>query len=101
MIGHQQILTLRAAGKKPGAVFVTDRIAPRNAGRDLENGCYPTVYVGGDNPATTDMRFVIGCEVHLHADDESRAVDWLDTLLQAHPKVIVQLTGKEVHTWRP
>ena len=101
MIGHHQILALRATGRRPGAIFIADRPAPKWAGRDLEDGGYPSVYVAGDNPETTDVRFAFGCVVHLHVDDEQRAVAWLDTFLKVRPKMVVQCTGREVHVWHP
>lgn len=98
MTGHQQILRLRARGYKPAAVFVEDR---KGKGEwEIEVGALPTVYVGGERPELTDMRFLVGCRVHLDCPDPARAVAWVDRLLKDGVPHIVQLTEGEVYQWR-
>lgn len=101
MIGHQQILDLRAGGMKPAGIFVMDQPAGPNAEQDLEIGALPSVFVGGDVPEQSDVRWAFGCVVHLVASDASRAVRWVDALLQVKPTMVIQSGTDEVHTWRP
>jgi len=98
MNGHQQILSLRAQGFKPAAVFIEDRISTR-AEWEIRFGELPAVYVGGDNPALADLRFAADCRVHLWADDPVRAVAWVDRLLQDGVQHVIQATQGEVYEW--
>lgn len=99
MKGHEQIVALRMAGFKPAAVFVEDRNCA-DTGWELERGVLPAVYVGGDNPALADLRFVAGCRVHLVADDAARAAAWVDRLLSDGVPHVIQSTQGEVYQWR-
>lgn len=98
MKGHRQIETLRSAGYKPSAVFVCDWHGA-NPDRDIEQSGLPAVYVAGDTPETSDLRFLIGCRVHLQSDDPSRAVAWVDRLLSDGASHVIQSTGGEVYQW--
>ena len=96
MIGHQQIVTLRNRGMRPAGIVVADY--PGKLPDEAD--CMPTVFVADDEPARTDLRFVNGCQVHLHADDSSRASAWVDRLLQDGAKSVIQLTQGEIYVWR-
>lgn len=98
MTGHRQILTLRVRGQKPSAVFVEDRIAKGEW--EVEVGAIPAVYVGGANPELSDLRFLVGCRVHLDCADPARAVAWVDRLLKDGVPHVIQFTEGEVYEWR-
>ncbi len=102
MIGHDQVIALRAEGRKPAAIFLEDRPVPAiGAGWELDVGGLPAVYVGGDNPERADLRFVVGLRVHLVANDPERAVRWVDRLLLDGAAHVIQTTQGEVFQWRP
>lgn len=101
MTGHEQIVALRESGYKPAAAFVFDTPEPAiGAGWELPVGGLPAVYVGNDSPERTDMRFLVGCRVHLVAPNPSRAVGWVDRLMRDGVPHIVQSTEGEVYQWR-
>lgn len=74
MIGHQQILAARKEGFKPVAVFIEAGLAQmpvRFAFEDPEKALahnLPATVIIGPNEigARHDLRFLVGCRVHLH-----------------------------------
>lgn len=100
MIGHEQVIALRAEGYKPAAIFVEDKPVSRlGAEWEIDAGGLPVVYVGGDNPDRADLRFVVGLRVHLLAEDPGRAVRWVDRLLLDGAAHVVQSTNGEIFQW--
>ena len=99
MKGHQQILSLRRRGLKPAAIFLCD-YAAKWAEWEIEANGLPGVYVADDEPSLADLRFVTGCQVHLHADNSTRAAAWVDRLLQDGAKSVIQLTEGEIYVWQ-
>lgn len=99
MTGHKQIIALRTKGLRPATAFVCDYIG-RFAEWEIAEGSIPSVYVGGDNPALADCRFLTGMQVHLHSDDPARAAAWMDRLLTDGAKHVIQLTEGEIYEWR-
>jgi len=99
--GHRQIIDMRKRKLRPPAAFVIDsEVPPIGAEWELPDGL-PTVYVGGDSPELSDLRFLTGMRVHLQADDSARAVLWVDRLLQDGSTHVIQTTDGEVYQWRP
>jgi hypothetical protein len=94
---------LRLHGKAPACAFLVD-YEPRRAFRwsveeQMRARCLPTFHVKQLDPARADFRFLVGVPVHLHCDDMSRAVAWVDRLLTDGAGPIYQTTEGEVHVW--
>lgn len=102
MNGHRQVIAQRRDGYRPSAVFVTlvdepiqvtNRFdEPENA---LRNGLYPQIEVARrDLRSTLDLRFLVGLEVHVHAqamDDDMGLL--LDLIEAEQPEKLVACAG--------
>lgn len=80
MRGHEGIIAMRKAGKKPGIVFLNDYPCSTewmNA-RD-----HATVDVSGDQPEWLDLRFLIGLRVSITGATEKRAKRLMDACKRA------------------
>ena len=85
MRGHLQIIEMRKRGYKPKAVFIELGFKPIASGFDfddpesaLDHNLCATVFIS-DAAARHDMRFLVGCRVHIRAqaltDDVLSAAD--------------------------
>ena len=114
MIGQRQIVDLRMRRKRPAMVFLTIADAPpalRFKGCDLAAwepesaiapGSLPEVFVGGDDPALADLRFLTGSPVVLTGGQcsDERFWQWFDALQAAGASAIHGLSPEgEVLAW--
>jgi len=91
MIGHNQIIEYRKAGKKPSVIFIEFDSQPtpsrfdfNHPERQLDWKCHAVVYVKPDE--TPDLRFVIDCGVIVQAKSWSEELfTFLDRLTKAKP----------------
>lgn len=98
MHGHQQIVDARLRGHRVPLVLLVDYPLAR-AEWELGHDTIPTVSVWGENPMLTDLRFLAGCTVAMALE---RSFDWLDTVLRAGAKCVVEYqpsTG-ELRQWQ-
>lgn len=70
MRGHDAIISMRKAGKKPGVVFINDFNCKTDW--DLWDD-HPTIDVSGDKIYGLDLRFLVGVAVSISSCDEKRA----------------------------
>lgn len=70
MRGHENIIRMRQAGKRPSFVFVNDWPCDTNW---LETGDQATVCTAGDSISTLDLRFMVGLRVSVSSHCEERA----------------------------
>jgi hypothetical protein len=109
MIGHEQIIFARSRGLPVEAAIVEDRRAPEairpwlDVELALMNGSIPTVYVGGDDPETTDLAFLRGLRVHLWADQDGifRWGAWYEKLQDLPVAHLIAPYEGEINQWRP
>lgn len=97
MHGHEQIIAARRAGQRPAFVMLVDYPLARSEW-ELAHDTIPCVSVHGEDPAFADLRFLAGCTVALSCE---RSFDWLDTVLRAGAKHVVEYhppTG-ELREW--
>jgi hypothetical protein len=72
MRGHEHIIALRLKRLMPEAIFIDDYSFPSPNIDWHENGEFPHVCVKGDAIETLDLRFLIGTQVHISTESESR-----------------------------
>ena len=70
MRGHENVIRLRQAGKRPAFVFVNDWPCQTDW---FETGEHATVCTSGDSIETLDLRFLVGLRVSVSASTEGRA----------------------------
>ncbi len=109
MKGHRQIEHLRLAWRKPAAVFVTIGRCPpaRFSFEDPEAAlameALPEVFTDDTQPFLADLRFLLGCRVHLTQREGSSELfwQWHDAIAKAGASAIfgVEPDG-EVIAWR-
>jgi hypothetical protein len=80
MKGHEPIIALRQAGKKPAIVFLNDFPCSTDWPRF---GDHATVDVSGDQPEWLDLRFLIGMRVSITGMSEKRAKRLLEACKRA------------------
>jgi hypothetical protein len=85
MNGHEKILTLRMAGKKPPFVFMNDYPCKTNW---FESQEHATVCTHGDSVESLDIRFLVGMAVSVSATTESRAKALFNACKQASASVV-------------
>lgn len=75
MRGHEAIIAMRQAGKRPAFVFVNDW--PCATDWHL-HGDHATVSTDGDVIQLLDMRYLVGLRVSISSENETRAKALLD-----------------------
>lgn len=70
MRGHEPLLRMRQAGKRPVIVFINDWPCATDWSR---HGDHATVCTDGDDIELLDLRFVLGLRVSISSTSEERA----------------------------
>lgn len=70
MRGHEHIIELRKAGRKPKIVFLNDWPCKTDW---FETADHATVSLNGDPLSSLDLRFLVGLTVSISSQSESRA----------------------------
>ena len=100
MIGHQGILKLRFAGKKPQMVFIIED----NYATDWEKyGDYPTICIRPEEAVELlDLRFLVGLGVSITSTSETRSrllcevcKRYCDTVAASH---LIRIPNKTIFT---
>lgn len=107
MTGHQQLIAMRRAGKRPACVWVwddADQMSAR-AAREWQDNPNPFVWklfacihiAEADVPEALDFRCLVGMHVHLFNDrSEDRARRMFKAIEKAEPALLVSVIGREV-----
>jgi hypothetical protein len=107
MTGHEPLLRMRRAGKRPQCVMVYDDDATICVQAAAQWHEQPNPYAQRffacirmtreDIPETLDLRCVVGLEVHLDCQrSESRAKRVFDALVKAGAAAVVSVQGNDV-----
>ena len=72
MKGHEHIIALRLKRLLPEAIFIDDYSFPSPNTNWMEYDEFPHVCVSGDAIETLDLRFLVGAQVHISTESESR-----------------------------
>lgn len=75
MKGHEPIIAMRHAGKRPGFVFINDYPCDTDWQQHGDNA---TVSVAGDVVQLLDLRFLVGLKVSISSESETRAMALFD-----------------------
>lgn len=103
MIGQNQIIEMRKEGYKPRSIFVQAGFVPTitcrfdDPDRAFESKQYPEVWISPDElvGGSLDLRFAIGCRVHVHGRAWTDALfDFIDKLAEAAPLQIIAITDE-------
>lgn len=70
MRGHEAIIAMRKAGKRPSFVFINDYPCETDW---EQHGDHATVSTAGDVVQLLDMRFLVGLKVSISSTNEVRA----------------------------
>lgn len=94
MRGHQPLIAMRRKGAKPAEfVEVLAQAMPRGdwAAREFAHG---RVFVEpSDNPATLDLRFLVGCDVMVDGADPNTVQALHDALVRAKARRVISSCG--------
>lgn len=86
MRGHEKLIAMRKAGKRPAIVFLNDFDCPTNW---FETGDkHVTVSIAGEPLNRVDLRFLVGLTVSATSYDESRAKDLMQACQRAGAAVV-------------
>ena len=80
MRGHEKLIEIRKAGRKPKIVFINDYPCRTDW---FTTGDHVTICVAGDDINSLDLRFVVGCMVSATGDTETRAKQLLEACKRA------------------
>lgn len=86
MRGHEKLIALRCAGKRPAIVFLNDYLCQTDWFETGER--HVTVSVAGDAIHRLDLRFLVGLTVSAGSYDEARAKALLQACQQAGAAVV-------------
>lgn len=107
MNGHQQLIALRASGKRPRCVWLTDADLPYDRQqaaewhhhRNVADGAWhASIRVAADDiPETLDLRCLTGLEVHIRSDRGAQRFQRLfDAARNAGASLVVGVCDGEV-----
>jgi len=80
MRGHDAIIAMRKAGRKPAIVFLNDYPCDTDWTTFSEHA---TIEVSGEQPEWLDLRFLVGLRVSITGASEKRAKRFLEACKQA------------------
>jgi hypothetical protein len=80
MHGHEPLIAMRKAGRKPTMVFLSDFSEKSNW---HETGDYPEINVFHDVPERADVRFLVNLNVTITASSKDRAKALLAACVKA------------------
>lgn len=80
MYGHEPLIAMRKAGRKPSMVFLSDFPGKPNW---QEHGDYPEISVYHDVPERADLRFLVNLNVNITASSKDRAKALLEACRKA------------------
>ena len=90
MRGHEHLIELRKAGKRPVAVFINDFPCKTDW---PDWGDQATVCVDGDQLSSLDLRFVVGMIAHVSSTSEIRAKRIAEICKQSGARIVGALHG--------
>jgi hypothetical protein len=98
MKGHENLIKMRLAGKKPDAIWVYLRDYPNwQFNWEFSSPTKPEVFISdADNIRLLDLRFAVGLTVHIIGWDEGRIRSVLNALVAANAKRVIAVLGDEV-----
>jgi len=85
MRGHEPLIAMRKAGRRPACVFLNDFLCQTDW---PQYGDSATVSIHGDAPETLDLRFLVGMTVSVLATDENRARTILEACKAAGAEIV-------------
>lgn len=80
MHGHEPLIAMRKAGRKPTMVFLSD-FSEKSSWH--ESGDYPEINVFHDVPDRADLRFLVNLNVTITASTKDRAKAFLAACVEA------------------
>lgn len=102
MLGHKQVVERRKEGYRPEAIFVQAGFEPvitccfDEPERALDFNLYPEIWIAeSELGCLLDLRFVVGCRVHVHGKNWSdELLTFLDRLVEAKPLQVIVCTDE-------
>jgi hypothetical protein len=88
MRGHEQIIAMRKAGKRPGIVFLNDQPSLPGELDWAQFGEHATVEVYGDTPEALDLRYLIGLTVSITGSSVERAKRFMEACKAAGAETV-------------
>jgi hypothetical protein len=88
MRGHEPILAMRKAGKRPAVVFLNDYPGLPGELDWAQHGEHATVEVCGDQPELLDLRFLVGMRVSISAETVDRAERFMQACKEAGAELV-------------
>ena len=101
MIGHEQIIEMRLAGKRPKHIFASfEKPLLPNFEVNPNETC--NVYLENSDPKKCDLRWAYGMNIQLlSCDDIHTWVKWWIAFVDAKPKVFIGLDSDgEVNVYK-
>jgi hypothetical protein len=86
MNGHHELITMRRAGFKPDAVWISDTPCPTDWARWKD---HPQICVAGDTPEIEDFRFLKGIEIVIVEGFDADRVTRISKACEAHAKRVI------------
>lgn len=96
MTGHEPILAMRRARRKPAFVTVSDRPCHTDWAKW---GDQPVVCVAGDTPELLDLRFLVGTTALVEGFDEAR-VARIAKVCEPIAARVIATVARPIDTWR-
>lgn len=92
MRGHEPIVQMRRAGKRPGVVFINDWPCRTDWAKQGEHA---TVCTDGDDIELLDLRYLLGLRVSVSSASEARAKALFEACKQAGAQTVLAVHVKE------
>lgn len=100
MRGHEDLIRLRKAGKKPaGLVYVDDYpVLPKHT-HWLKSGAIPSICTHGDDVGSLDLRFLVGLQVNVTGDNAKRVRSIAMACQKAGAEIVLACCGERLSVW--
>ena len=97
MRNHERIVSMRQGGIKPSMVWVQLDACPRGNGWRSAVACGDAVYVEpGDRIKSLDLRFIVGCLVHVSGSDAVRVREAFEAMRDNGASRVIASCGRVV-----
>lgn len=99
MRGHEHIVNVRMAGKKPRGVYLWDTAVTIKGPAWAEDFLFMDVCTAGDAVEALDLRFVVGLPVTVFGDDAKRVRGIAAECCKAGATRVIAMAGEKFALW--
>ena len=99
MRGHEHVIAVRVAGRKPQGIYLWDTPVAISGPQWAEDYAFMDVCTAGDPVGALDLRFVVGLPVTVFGDDTKRVREIAGACCKGGAERVIASVGDKFAVW--